>query len=110
MVGSLDRLLGDVDGLADKMASENPRLPGRDRVLSDARNLTTRLLLVRQNVLGQVPREQANQALADLEMSWRQFQDRLPRRSQGKPQYLQALERDMSEVFARNQTPVSKPR
>ena len=110
VVAPIDRAVRDLDALVDRIASENPRLPQRDRVQADAGRLTTRLLLVRQYLLGQAPREQVNQALVDLEMSWRQLEDRMMRRSQGNPESLQTLRREVNEVAARAHEQVSKPR
>ncbi len=110
VVAPIDRAVRDLDALVDRIASENPRLPQRDRVQADAGRLTTRLLLVRQYLLGQAPREQVNQALVDLEMSWRQLEDRMMRPSQGNPESLQTLRREVNEVAARAHEQVSKPR
>ena len=110
VVAPIDRAVRDLDALVDRIASENPRLPQRDRVQADARRLTTRLFLVRQYLLGRAPREQVNQALVDLEMSWRQLEDRMMRPSQGNPESLQTLRREVNEVVARTREQISKPR
>jgi hypothetical protein len=110
VVAPMDRAIRDLDGLVDQIASENPRLPQRDRIQGDARNLTTRLLVVRQYLLGQAPREQVNQALVDLEMSWRQLEDRMTRPRQGNLESSQTLRREVSEVVARTREQISKLR
>ena len=61
-------------------------------------------------LLGQAPREQVNQALVNLEMSWRQLEDRMMRPSQGNPESLQTLRREVNEVVARTREQISKPR
>ncbi len=110
VVDSLDRAIRDLDGLGDKIASSNPQLPQRDQVQTDARNLTTRLLLVRQYLLGQAPREQLNQALADLDMSWRQLQIRMANPPLRNLEILPTLKRDVDEVVARTREQTSRPR
>lgn len=64
----------------------------------------------RSYLLGQAPREQVNQALVNLEMSWRQLEDRMMRPSQGNPESLQTLRREVNEVVARTREQISKPR
>jgi hypothetical protein len=110
VVDSLDRAIRDLDGLGDKIASINPQLPQRDQVQAAPRNLTTRLLLVRQYLLGQAPRERLNQALADLELSWRQLQDRLANPALRNLEILPTLKRDIDEMIARTREQTSKPR
>jgi len=110
VVAPIDRAVRDLDTLVDRIASENPRLPQRDRVQADARRLTTRLFLVRQYLLGQAPREQVSQALVDLEMSWRQLEDRMTRPGQGNPESLATLKREVNEVVARTREQISKSR
>ncbi|MGZ3415237.1 MAG: hypothetical protein ACXVAT_15555 [Isosphaeraceae bacterium] len=51
-----------------------------------------------------------NQALVNLEMSWRQLEDRMMRPSQGNPESLQTLRREVNEVVARTREQISKPR
>jgi len=110
VVAPIDLAVRNLDALVDRIASENPRPPQRDRVQADASRLTTRLFLVRQYLLGQAPREQVNQALVDLEMSWRQLEDRMMRPSQGNPESLQTLRREVNEVVARTREQISRSR
>ena len=46
----------------------------------------------------------------NLEMSWRQLEDRMMRPSQGNPESLQTLRREVNEVVARTREQISKPR
>ena len=83
VVAPIDRAIRSLDGLADQIASENPRPPDRERVQADARRLTMRLFVVRQYLLGQAPANRSSQALVDLETSWRQLEARMTRPSHG---------------------------
>jgi hypothetical protein len=106
-----DKAVRELDVLVDRIASENPRLAQRDRVQVDARALTKRLFLIRQSLLGQAPREQADQALLDLDMSWRQLENELRSPGQGNAESLKTLRREVDEVVARSREQLSrKPR
>ena len=101
VVAPAERAIRDLDTLVERIAAENPRIPQFDRLQTDARNLTTRLLLVRQYLIGQAPREQVNQALVDLGVSWHQLEIRLTHPGLGKSDPLPTLRKDVSEVIAR---------
>ena len=101
VVAPAERAIRDLDTLVERLTAENPRVPQFDRLLTDARDLTTRLLLVRQYLIGQAPREQVNQALLDLEVSWHQLEFRLTHPGLGKSDPLPTLRKDVSEAIAR---------
>ena len=61
-VAAIERAIHEAEALADRTSSQASRLPQLDRTPSDARNLATRLYLVRQFLLGRAPREQVNEA------------------------------------------------
>jgi len=106
----IDLAVRDLDGLVDRIAAENPRPPQRDRVQADARRLITRLLLTRQFLLGQVSREQVNLVLVELEMSWRQLQNRMSRPGQAMPESFRTLAQEVNEAIARTREQIVKPR
>ncbi len=106
--GPSDRAIRDLDTLVDRITSQNSRVPQLEQVRSSARALTTRLLLLRQHLLGQAPREQVNQALVEADLAWHQLESRMTALGQPYAASLQTLRRDINEAVASAHERISK--
>jgi hypothetical protein len=90
----LDTVLGSQDLAALPQAQ-------RDAVLAEARRLQTRLYLARQDSLGDASRQERNQAIVDLESSWRRFVQRTSQVGLAQLEPVRTLARQIEDALAR---------
>ncbi len=106
-VAAFDAPVRSLDTLVDRIAAENPRLPQRERTAADARRLTTRLLLVRQLLLGKAPLAELASALADAAITWRQLENRLVHAARTDRQALETLRQEVGAVLEASRKPLT---
>jgi hypothetical protein len=106
----IDQALREIDTLVNPSPAGATRPPQRGLIQADARRLQTRLYLLRQYLLGQGPQTQTTQALGDLEMAWRQLNDRISRPGQGDLDPMRKLSQSLDETIARTRDQLSKTR
>ncbi|MGO9599827.1 MAG: hypothetical protein ACLP7Q_17695 [Isosphaeraceae bacterium] len=97
----VDTVLGSQDVAA---LAEAPR----DAVVADARRLQTRLYLARQGSLGDASRQERNQAIADIESSWRRFVQRTSQVGWAQLEPVRTLARQTEDSLARLRTEAAK--
>ena len=97
----VDTVLGSQDIAA---LAEAPR----DAVVADARRLQTRLYVARQSSLGDESRQERNQAIADLESSWRRFVQRTSQVGWAQLEPVRTLARQIEDALARLRTEAAK--
>jgi hypothetical protein len=101
IASQIDRAAREIETSLGPAGPGTPRISAAPLIQADARRLQTRLLVLRQQILGQEPAPRLSQALGDVETAWRQLSDRIRPSPPDRRQANDRLARDLDATIAR---------